>query len=308
VSAAFAALVVAIMLSIVAGTKGDVLYCGLLTDNGARQGTNGVPTTLNGTKNKGLDTEALDGTTGPDVITGRQGKDAIHGYQGNDTLCGDDAGDEISGGSGNDALYGGQQSDRLDGADGNDTLVGDPVIKKPDRCKGHTKKNECASDRLDGGDGGDFLVVRAGSDKLYGGKGYDVCRAHTAKAFRGGCEKKQVDYSDGGGGGGGAATPTTTTVNAQVNHLKDLVHVWGTTTPHTGTDTVYVVIQHKGAGGDWGRVKWGCFGFGSDGRFAHDFALSPARNYRVEARYGAPECAAVAYLGSSSDVLYFDVD
>lgn len=42
-------------------------------------------------------------------------------------------------------------------------------------------------------------------------------------------------------------------------------------------------------------------------RFEHTFALAPASNYRVQARYADPACPGAQYAASGSDWSYFDV-
>ena len=263
-----------------------------------------------------------------DTISGLGGNDRIQSYKCADVLSGDEGADQIFAGSGNDVVHAGARSDLVFGADGNDKLYGDPDTN-PGGCKG----DECEADQLSGGDGNDLLVAKFGLDRLNGGKGKDKCVGGSKAKFKdcetvvrkaggggkkGGAKKschkkskkhkKKCNLEAGGGDDTPPAVPTTTVINIAVNDNKDLVHTWGTTTPHVGSDLVYVVVQHKGASGDWGAVKAACLGFGSDGRYQHDFALTPDVNYRAQARYGQDlGCGPVAYAPSSADSGLFNV-
>jgi Ca2+-binding RTX toxin-like protein len=243
----------------------------------------------------------------PDRLEGLGGGDSLKGLECNDKLLGGEGADELTGGNGHDVLRGGIKSDRLFGADGSDRLYGDGSKATGGSCPG----GECDADFMSGGDGNDVMVGKFGHDTFYGGKGFDKCLGDAKDTYLAGCEvrggKRKKRRTRRPLTPSPPPVATATTVNLAVNDNKDLVHVWGTTTPHQGSDTVYLVVQHKGASGDWGRVKWGCFGFGADDRFQHTFALSPADNYRVEARYGDSECPPVAYQPSSSGAVYFNV-
>ena len=70
-----------------------------------------------------VDTIALAGTAGDDVINGGAGSETIKGEAGNDTLSGGDARDILIGGDGNDTLDGGAGDDLLTGGAGDDTFV-----------------------------------------------------------------------------------------------------------------------------------------------------------------------------------------
>ena len=78
----------------------------------------------------------LVGTTGNDIIKGRDGADHIMAGDGND---------RVAGGNGNDTLLGGRGDDRLDGGNGGDIIDGGP-----------------GNDRLTGGSGPDTFVFHAG--------------------------------------------------------------------------------------------------------------------------------------------------
>jgi hypothetical protein len=64
----------------------------------------------------------MSGSTGHDLLRGRDGGDALHGSTGNDTLEGRDDADYLSGSSGNDVLDGGPAADTLSGPSGTDSL------------------------------------------------------------------------------------------------------------------------------------------------------------------------------------------
>jgi hypothetical protein len=100
---------------------------------------------------------ALDGTSGPDVIMGFGGADIINGNGGDDLICAGNGADTITGGdgkdriyaeNGTDTVYGNEKSDRIYGGNGNDTLYG----------------NGGTRDRLFGGDGTDTLNGGTGTD------------------------------------------------------------------------------------------------------------------------------------------------
>jgi hypothetical protein len=217
------------------------------------------------------------------VWSGSDANDAFVALGGDDYLIGAGGDDSLCGGGGADAVFGGKGNDFVNGGAGDNLLfggAGDDVIR--------------------GGPGNDFISGGTGRDRCIGGGGNDVIR-ECESVDRGPASK------DSDPGSQPPAPPTTTTVNIAVNDAKRLVHVWGTTVPHAGADTVYVVIQHKTPANEWARVDGGCFGFGPDNRFEHTFALAPANNYRVQARYGDPACPAVQYAPSSADWQYFDV-
>jgi Ca2+-binding RTX toxin-like protein len=81
----------------------------------------------------------IDGTAGPDALTGTAADEDIYGNAGDD---------DISGKGGNDHLYGGAGDDYLLGDAGNDTLLG--------------------------GDGDDILLGQGGNDSLDGGSGLNI--------------------------------------------------------------------------------------------------------------------------------------
>jgi hypothetical protein len=235
-------------------------------------------------------TPAKPGAPVSQVWAGRDKDDARVAGGGDDYLMGLKGEDSLCGGGGADAVFGGKGDDFVAGDGGDDVLfggAGDDVIR--------------------GGPGDDFISGGTGRDRCDGGGGNDVIR-ECESVSRGPASKDQ-DSAPPEPEPVPAPAPlaTTTTVNIAVNDAKRLVHVWGTTVPHAGKDTVYVVIQHKTPAGEWARVDGGCFGFGADDRFEHTFALAPARNYRVQARYQDPACPGAQYGASSSDWTYFDV-
>lgn len=117
----------------------------------------------------------IQGTGGPDELTGtrdadtiraRGGDDAVDGRSGGDTLLGGAGDDEIDGGTGADIALGGGGDDDLDGGLGDDDLRGERGTDVLDGLEGN--------DLLDGGEGDDSLDGFFGSDRLLGGAGNDI--------------------------------------------------------------------------------------------------------------------------------------
>jgi RTX calcium-binding nonapeptide repeat (4 copies) len=224
------------------------------------------------------------------VWAGGAKDNAFIAFAGDDYLIGAKGDDSLCGGGGADAVFGGKGNDFVSGNEGDDFLFGG-----------------AGDDAIHGGPGDDFISGGTGHDRCDGGGGNDVIR-ECEVVTRGPASKDADPGAEPPEPAPSPALPaTTTTVNVAVNDLKRLAHIWGTTVPHAGPDTVYVVIQHKTPAGEWARVDGGCFGFGADGRFEHTFALAPANNYRVQARYRDPACPGAQYEGSSSSWTYFDV-
>jgi Ca2+-binding RTX toxin-like protein len=132
----------------------------------------------------------INGTSGPDRLSGGNANDIIRGLAGNDTLSGlggsdrlfgDFGGDTLFGGIGNDFLFGGQGNDRADGGAGNDRLYG--------QAGNDSLRGGSGNDVLDGGDGNDRLFGDADSDVLSGGAGADVLNGGTGRnTFRPGAD------------------------------------------------------------------------------------------------------------------------
>ena len=100
-----------------------------------------APALLNGVTDSGTpDNDFLNGTAGPDHISGAAGNDIIHGLGQDDLLSGE---------SGNDIIHGGDGSDVLTGSEDNDVLNGG-----------------AGDDLIDGGLGNDALFGGAGSDSF----------------------------------------------------------------------------------------------------------------------------------------------
>jgi hypothetical protein len=101
------------------------------------------------------------------LLLGTDNRDFLYGKDGDDVIRGLGARDELSGGSGNDKIYGG---------DGNEILGGDP-----------------GNDVIYGGDGNDSLWSKDGQrDKVYGGKGKDMCTFDKLDYVDSSCEKKST--------------------------------------------------------------------------------------------------------------------
>jgi Ca2+-binding RTX toxin-like protein len=92
--------------------------------------------------------ETLNGTSGIDMIFGRNGNNTINGSGDSDLLCGGNGIDTLSGQDGNDILGGQNGDDILDGGTGNDTLNGN-----------------AGDDRLTGGADADLFSGGAGTDQ-----------------------------------------------------------------------------------------------------------------------------------------------
>jgi Ca2+-binding RTX toxin-like protein len=108
----------------------------------------------------------LVGTTGPDLIYGREGLDVLQGKAGddildggndNDSIFGDDGNDDLFGSFGDDSMFSGNGDDMIDGSFGNDYLIGGN-----------------GNDELFGGQGNDILKGGAGSDFFDCGDNIDV--------------------------------------------------------------------------------------------------------------------------------------
>ena len=146
----------------------------------------------------------LEGTDGPDVIVGTDGKDKVEAGDGDDVVCGLGGDDDLKGGAGDDTLLGGAGDDKLDGKDGRDTLVGgagDDDLKGgrgDDTLDGGPGRDKLAGgdgdDELSGGDGDDelkgggqddTLVGGPGTDRADGGGDTDLCAAETEKDCEG---------------------------------------------------------------------------------------------------------------------------
>jgi Ca2+-binding RTX toxin-like protein len=108
-------------------------------------------------------TQSITGSSGADLIDGREGNDTIHGGAGDDILI--DSGtsgsnaDRLFGGDGNDLIDGGAEDDSLFGGTGNDILQGGT-----------------GNDVLNGGFGDDMLTAGNGTDFLFGDAGDDILR------------------------------------------------------------------------------------------------------------------------------------
>ena len=106
------------------------------------------------------------GTTGNDVLDGRNGNDAVLGLAGDDTLLGGNDNDVLDGGAGNDTLSGGNGNDMMYGSTGDDVLDG--------RSGDDTMEGGSGDDDLLGGNGNDTMDGNNGNDDLNGGNDNDT--------------------------------------------------------------------------------------------------------------------------------------
>ncbi|WP_298199285.1 FG-GAP-like repeat-containing protein [Novosphingobium sp.] len=128
--------------------------------------------------------KVIDGTSGPDSLTGGNGADLINGGDGNDSLYGRAGADTINGGSGVDNIAGGAGSDVIRGGDGDDFIYDG---QGADQLFGDAGKDTITISLLgggallaDGGDGNDTIYVSNGGNPdnnqqvtLLGGNGDD---------------------------------------------------------------------------------------------------------------------------------------
>ena len=101
------------------------------------------------------------------LLLGTDKRDFLNGVDGDDEIRGLGGKDGLMGGDGNDVIYGGPGGDNLLGGPGEDILYG--------------------------GDGNDFLWSKDGQrDKIYGGKGKDMCTFDKLDYVDSSCEKKST--------------------------------------------------------------------------------------------------------------------
>lgn len=124
--------------------------------------------------------EALSGTSGPDLIYGNGGNDSINGGIGNDCIVAGSGNDALSGGIGDDVIYGGAGNDSISGGNNNDTLYGEAGSDSLDGGTGNDNLDGGAdSDALKGGNDDDTLTGGTGTDSANGGTGTNTCTAET---------------------------------------------------------------------------------------------------------------------------------
>lgn len=99
--------------------------------------------------------------TGDETKFGTSGADVIFGRDGNDTIYGNGGADVFIGGTGDDTLYGGAQAETLFGNNGNDTLFGNG-----------------GTDTLNGGAGDDLIYGGSQAETILGGAGNDTIYAN----------------------------------------------------------------------------------------------------------------------------------
>jgi Ca2+-binding RTX toxin-like protein len=174
---------------------------------------NGLGLTLNGTSGPdsltgGVFGDTIHGGDGNDIVDGGKGDDLIDGGPGDDTLGGGDGNDSLGGGDGKDFLNGDDGDDTLDGGAGDDRLVdttganvlhggaGNDVLDVVNpAASAYPQYSTHGASTLDGGDGDDTLYAGNGSDLAYGGAGNDTIYVQLAKYA--GDRQIVVDGGDG---------------------------------------------------------------------------------------------------------------
>jgi hypothetical protein len=154
----------------------------------------------------------IEGEAGADVITGGPRRDFLNGDRkvanghqrkgdGADTVSGGPGADTISGGGLGDTIHGGSGNDSISGGDGNDQVFGDPGGDHLHGDRGDdTIHGGLGNDRLMGDTGKDTLLGEGGRDGLHGGAGDDVLHsrdnAQDSDFCEGGTDKAFVDHLD----------------------------------------------------------------------------------------------------------------
>lgn len=102
----------------------------------------------------------VQGTAGPDVMSGTAGADCLCGLGGNDVINGLAGPDDLYGNGGSDCVFGDEQNDDVFGGGGADRVEGND-----------------GDDDVYGDNGTDCVFGNAGIDNVNGGAGTDVCRS-----------------------------------------------------------------------------------------------------------------------------------
>lgn len=147
-----------------------------------------------------IETLAITGSAGPDLLTGMLGADTLRGGAGRDTLAGAQGADSLVAGAANDTLQGGPGNDLLQGGTGADRLVGGAGADLAvyfnatravavDLGLGRGTAGEATDDVLSTIEGvvgstfGDRLTGSELDDSLYGGFGADTLRGMGGNDF-----------------------------------------------------------------------------------------------------------------------------
>jgi hypothetical protein len=115
------------------------------------------------------------GTSMDDRLNGTSGQDIISAKEGNDFVAGLAADDKIDGGEDSDTIYGGTGNDRIDASDGSDKICGnsgnDTLLGKDgnDFIYGDSANNEDLASCTAATPGADELLGSRGDDIIYGG-------------------------------------------------------------------------------------------------------------------------------------------
>jgi len=142
--------------------------------------------------NVGVDVEAVDGGSGPDVLTAGPLGTVLHGGAGNDVLAGLSGADELQGGPGDDVLRGGTGADVIAGGDGVDTVTYSErttavrvTLGSDAATSGHAREKDSIDgvEAVVGGSGRDTLTTLLGAPaRLIGGPGADILRTRGSRA------------------------------------------------------------------------------------------------------------------------------
>ncbi|MGH2684499.1 MAG: choice-of-anchor Q domain-containing protein [Actinomycetota bacterium] len=115
----------------------------------------------------------LEGTTGPDTLTGTSKRDVIAAGEGDDVVTTQGGNDFVCAGAGNERIRTGRGTDQVIGEPGKDRVRSGPAAD--------TVRGNGGRDRLIGGGGPDLLKGGRARDRLIGGGGDDTCKGGPGK-------------------------------------------------------------------------------------------------------------------------------
>ncbi|MED5461538.1 MAG: calcium-binding protein, partial [Pseudomonadota bacterium] len=151
-------------------------------------GTMKVGATVDGGKGK----DELYGSSGSDILMGKDGADELTGQGGDDQLYGGNDNDQLAGGGGADQLYGEAGDDQLSGGKDDDAIYGGDGADQIDAGTGNDAiYGGDGADQIDAGTGNDVIEGGVGDDTIDGGEGHDVA------AFYGDADDYTIDVANG---------------------------------------------------------------------------------------------------------------